>query len=215
MNRMKAHPRVFWHRLKDHVRRFGWIWLAVFLILSLVNNRWHLAMNRSHSLPFKLFVIERGQKDVKVGDYVAFEPKPSAVGGYRLTFIKEVVCGPGQTLTRENRTFYCDGKELTTAKKRALNGNPLEATQPQVLGEDQYFVRGTHKDSYDSRYESFGLIDRCRFSGRALFCSACFWHNLVLYCFGIRFIVGVYWDEHIKRHNIGTGAGNRGISADL
>ncbi len=82
-------------------------------------------VNRSHSLPFKLFVIERGQKDVKVGDYVAFEPKPSAVGGYRLTFIKEVVCGPGQTLTRENRTFYCDGKELTTAKKRALNGNPL------------------------------------------------------------------------------------------
>lgn len=62
MNRMKAHPRVFWHRLKDHVRRFGWIWLAVFLILSLVNNRWHLAMNRSHSLPFKLFVI-----DLKVG----------------------------------------------------------------------------------------------------------------------------------------------------
>ena len=106
MSRMKAHPRVFWHRLKDHVRRFGWIWLAVFLILSLVNNRWHLALNRSHSLPFKLFVIERGQKDVKVGDYVAFEPKPSAVGGYRLTFIKEVVCGPCQTLTRENRTFY-------------------------------------------------------------------------------------------------------------
>ena len=71
MSRMKAHPRVFWHRLKDHVRRFGWIWLAVFLILSLVNNRWHVAMNRSHSLPFKLFVIERGQKDVTVGDYVA------------------------------------------------------------------------------------------------------------------------------------------------
>lgn len=65
MNRMKAHPRVFWHRLKDHVRRFGWIWLAVFLILSLVNNRWHLAMNRSHSLPFKLFVIERGKKTSK------------------------------------------------------------------------------------------------------------------------------------------------------
>ena len=86
MSRMKAHPRVFWHRLKDHVRRFGWIWLAVFLILSLVNHRWHL---------------------------------------------------------------------------------PLVATQPQVLGEDQYFVRGTHKDSYDSRYEAFGLIDRCRFSGKA------------------------------------------------
>lgn len=44
MSRMKAHPRVFWHRLKDHIRRFGWIWLAVFLILSLVNHRWHLAL---------------------------------------------------------------------------------------------------------------------------------------------------------------------------
>ena len=50
MSRMKAHPRVFWHRLKDHIRRFGWIWLAVFLILSLVNHRWHLALNRPHSL---------------------------------------------------------------------------------------------------------------------------------------------------------------------
>ena len=167
MSRMKAHPRVFWHRLKDHARRFGWLWLSVFLILSLVNHRWLLALNRTHSLPFKLFVIERGQKDVRVGDYVAFEPKASAVGGYRLTFIKEVVCGPGQTLSRINRTFYCDGKELTTAKERALNGSPLEATAPQVLGEDQYFVRGTHPDSYDSRYEAFGIIDRCRFSGRA------------------------------------------------
>ena len=41
MSRMKAHPRVFWHRLKDHVRRFGWIWLAVFLILSLVKEPLH------------------------------------------------------------------------------------------------------------------------------------------------------------------------------
>ena len=65
MSRMKAHPRVFWHRLKDHIRRFGWIWLAVFLILSLVNHRWHLALNRSHSLPFKLFAIERGKRRSK------------------------------------------------------------------------------------------------------------------------------------------------------
>ena len=174
---MKAHPRVFWHRLKDHVRRFGWIWLAVFLILSLVNNRWHLAMNRSHSLPFKLFVIERGQKDVKVGDYVAFEPKASSVGGYRLTFIKEVVCGPGQVLTRENRTFYCDGKELTTAKKRALNGNPLEATQPQVLGEDQSFelfglpkngrTERSHRSAGPSRRSREKLSEALKPNGKA------------------------------------------------
>lgn len=167
MSRMKLHPRLFWRRLKDHARRFGWLWLAFFLILSLVNQRWHLALNRTHSLPFKLFVIERGQRDVRVGDYAAFEPKASAVGGYRLTFIKEVVCGPGQMLSRIDRTFYCDGKELATAKERALNGSPLQAAAPQILGEDQYFVRGTHQDSYDSRYEAFGLIDRCRFIGRA------------------------------------------------
>ena len=49
------------------------------------------------------------------------------------------------TRSRENRTFYCDGKELTTAKERALNGDPVEATQPQVLGEDRCSVLGTHE----------------------------------------------------------------------
>lgn len=76
MSRMKAHPRVFWHRLKDHARRFGWLWLSVFLILSLVNHRWHLALNRTHSLPFKLFVIERGQRTSESEITWHLSPKP-------------------------------------------------------------------------------------------------------------------------------------------
>ncbi|WP_304643216.1 S26 family signal peptidase [uncultured Parasutterella sp.] len=36
-----------------------------------------------------------------------------------------------------------------------------------MIPPDHYFMRGTHPDSYDSRYAKFGLIDRCRFSGKA------------------------------------------------
>lgn len=164
---IKTHGRVFVRRLKSHAVKYGWIWLSVFLMLSLLTHFYHPAINRTHSLPFSLFVIERGTKDVSPGDYVAFEPKASAVGGYRLTFVKEVVCAPGQTLSLKNRELFCDGKFIARAKTHSMKGEPLEVTQAQVLGEDQYFVRGTHPDSFDSRYERFGLINRCRFVGRA------------------------------------------------
>lgn len=164
---MKTHTRAFVRLLKRHIVSYGWIWLAAALALSLATHRWHLAVNRTESLPYKLFVIERGAKDAALGDYIAFEPKASTVGGYRLTFVKEVVCVPGQTLTVKDREIFCDGKPIAKAKTHSLKGEPLETIKPGVLQEDQYFVRGTHPDSFDSRYERFGTVDRCRFKGKA------------------------------------------------
>ncbi len=165
---IKTHTRVFIRRLKTHLKKRGWIYLAVFLAISMLSNRYHLAINRTHSLPQKLFVIERGNQDVEVGDYVAFYPKKSATGGYRLEFIKEVACKEGQKLEQVERVIYCDGKEIAKAKPVSLKGEPLIAISSRVLGEDEFFVRGTHPDSYDSRYDQFGLIDRCRLVGKAL-----------------------------------------------
>lgn len=165
---IKTHTRVFIRRLKTHIKKRGWIYLAVFLAISVLSNKYHLAINRTHSLPQKLFVIERGVQDVQLGDYVAFYPKKSAVGGYRLEFVKQVACTEGQKLEVIDRVVFCDGKEIARAKSHSLKGAPLKAITGRTLGEDEYFVLGTNPDSYDSRYEDFGLINRCRIVGRAV-----------------------------------------------
>lgn len=165
---MKTHARVFLRLLKRHAIRFGWIWLSLALALSLLTHRYHLAINRTQSLPYWLFVIDKTERALHVGDFAAFEPKRSSVGGFRLTFVKEIACAPGQELTVENRDIFCDGQFIARAKTHSLKGEPLEAIAPGILGEDQYFVRGTHKDSFDSRYARFGLVDECRIKGRAI-----------------------------------------------
>ena len=164
---MKAHPRLFIRRLKKHLSKRGWVWLAVLLTISVFSHFYHPALNRTHSLPFSLFLIERQNTDANVGDYVAFAPKTNSVGGYRLTFVKEIVCGPGQRIDSVEGTVYCDGKEVARAKAHSLKGEPLQAIASGVIPEDKFFVRGTHPDSIDSRYAIIGLIDRCRFSGVA------------------------------------------------
>lgn len=92
---IKTHPRVFARRLRTHIEKRGWVWLLIFLVISLFTHFYHPAVNRTESLPFTLFLIERGEKNLSVGDYVAFNPKPDSVGGFELTFVKEIGLRPG------------------------------------------------------------------------------------------------------------------------
>lgn len=165
---MKTHARAFFILLMRHFKRFGWVWLAVLLALSLLTQRWHPAINRTESLPFSLFVVDHAEFEPKLHDFVAFEPKRSVVGGYKLTFIKQIACLPGQTLSVQNQDIFCDGAFVARAKTHSLKGEPLEAIASGRIPEDKYFVRGFHRDSFDSRYEKFGLVDACRFKGKAV-----------------------------------------------
>lgn len=164
---IKTHPRVFARRLRTHIARRGWIWLLMGLSVSLFTHFYHPAVNRTESLPFSLFLIEREEKNLAVGDYAAFNPNRASVGGFELTFVKEIACGPGQLIEEINREIFCDGKKIAHAKTHSKRGEPLEPISAGVIPDDHYFMRGTHPDSYDSRYEKFGLIDRCRFIGKA------------------------------------------------
>lgn len=43
-------------------------------------------------------------------------------------------------------------------KERDTKGNKLTCIKPQIIPKDHYFVFGDTEDSFDSRYEEFGLI---------------------------------------------------------
>ena len=108
---IKTHPRVFARRLRTHIEKRGWIWLLSFLLISLFTHFYHPAVNRTESLPFTLFLIERGERNLSVGDYTAFNPKPDSVDGFELTFVKEIACGRQR------------GEERDSADKRERRGD--------------------------------------------------------------------------------------------
>lgn len=164
---MKTHTRAFLKLLKRHLTRFGWVWLAFMLSVSVLTHFYKPALNRTQSLPYSFFIIEKNNRDVKAGDFAAFIPKRRSTGGFELTFVKEIACTAGHSLSFEDGVFYCDGRPVARPKERSLKGEKLEPLKARVIEEDEFFVRGTHPDSYDSRYEAFGLIPRCALIGKA------------------------------------------------
>ncbi|MGJ0015568.1 S26 family signal peptidase [Neisseria gonorrhoeae] len=75
----------------------------------------------------------------------------------------------GNHVTKANRTFFIDGKEVGTAKEYSLDGmklaiNPFEGEIPQRF----MWVKTGHKDSLDSRYELSGLIHSGQIIGKAV-----------------------------------------------
>ncbi len=164
---MKTHARYFFRAMKRHFAKRGWIWLSVLLAVSLFSHRYHFELNLTESLPQTLFLVDRGDRIVKRGDYVAFYSPRSATEGYRLPFIKQVACNPGETVVQNDRRFSCGHGEFALAKTHSRKGAPLEASPTQQLKPYEWFVRGTHPDSLDSRYAMFGPVHENQIIGKA------------------------------------------------
>ncbi len=157
----------FFLGITRYYAKYGWIWLLVLLLAVIATHHWRLVYNYTNSLPQTFFFIELGKKDVARGDYIAFYPPKKATAGHEMPFVKKVVCLPGEKLDRFGKDFFCEGVKVASAKAFSLKNEPLVPAEPQVLADDDYFVVGTHPDSFDSRYIQFGPINRCRFIGKA------------------------------------------------
>ncbi len=154
--------------LCDHYSRHGWIWLLAVLGVVVFTHHYRFAYNYTTSLPQTLFLIRLGDRNVVPGDYIAFESPPRATGGLEMPFVKQVACMPGETVTSRGLEVFCGERKVAQAKAFSLRGEPLETVRSRTLADDEYFVTGTHRDSFDSRYEKFGPVQRCRFIGRAI-----------------------------------------------
>lgn len=165
MKRLKS--SLFACRMLRHFKQKGWIWILCIGLFLMASERFHIAINRTHSLPYKLFVIDKKSHPEKLGQYVAFLTDKKATGGFELMFVKQIACLPGQDISVNGQSVYCDSTLIAQAKLTSLKGEPLKTIAQQTVAPNHYFVKGTHPDSYDSRYESFGLIAQERFVGQA------------------------------------------------
>ena len=84
-------------------------------------------------------------------------------------YIKRIIGMPGETIQiDDNGNIYIDGEILHETYGREVIKSPGRASEPIVLGDDEYFVMGDNRNnSSDSRDPSVGNIHRNDIIGRA------------------------------------------------
>lgn len=84
-------------------------------------------------------------------------------------YIKRIIGMPGETVQiDENGNIYIDGEILEESYGKEVIMYAGRASEPVVLGEDEYFVMGDNRNnSSDSREPSVGNINRDDIIGRA------------------------------------------------
>lgn len=84
-------------------------------------------------------------------------------------YIKRIIGMPGETVyIDEAGTIFIDGEELKENYGKEVMLSAGRASEPIVLGEDEYFVLGDNRNnSTDGRFPSVGNIHRDEIVGRA------------------------------------------------
>lgn len=107
-----------------------------------------IRINNSPSIPAKVF-LSHPLSTLERGQYVTFKLPVSDV-----VFAKEIAGIPGDAIETKNHTISINGEP---------KGGIAEGFKPiptQVIPQGFYLVLGSHKDSFDSRYEEFGLVPK-------------------------------------------------------
>lgn len=123
-----------------------------------LGNYYGIHINSSHSLPYKVFVIKKGVLPSR-GDITSFRLYNNARYPDGTIMTKIVGGVEGDKVTLNNHEFHINDEMLVTAKTHSLKGDPLEPGPTGRIPKGEYFVYGTHEDSFDSRYQLLGWIN--------------------------------------------------------
>lgn len=84
-------------------------------------------------------------------------------------YIKRIIGLPGETVFIDDLgNIYIDGALLEESYGKDIIADPGNASVPIMLGENEYFVLGDNRNnSYDSRFDLVGPIDRDIIIGKA------------------------------------------------
>jgi conjugal transfer pilin signal peptidase TrbI len=128
-----------------------------------------LMINVSPSLPYWALWTTRGAVPQR-GDIILFVPPPSPLleahfGNEPKPFGKVVRGVPGDVVSRKDRAFFVNGRQVATAKTVSRRGEPLALGPTGTVPKGCYFVTTPHKDSFDSRYAAIGWVCKSRILG--------------------------------------------------
>lgn len=131
-----------------------------------------IQVNMSHSLPGVAYQLEPLTGPIQRGDIIKFSPNVKSDAGANprypdgVFFGKTVIGVPGDVIRHEAGAIVVNGTRLAvkTFDTRGFVLTPLVADGAIPAG--HYFVAGDHRDSFDSRYESVGLVPQAAVTGK-------------------------------------------------
>ena len=153
-------------KLSFHLRRWSWVYLLVSSVAFAFHARYAIGLNVTASLPYRLFVIDKGDHPAR-SQYVAFRWPGGGPYAKGATFVKQIVGLPGDVVTQVNRSFFVNGQSMGLAKPMSQSGQALALGPTGTLLSGRYYVRAPHPDSLDSRYALLGWISESHIIGRA------------------------------------------------
>lgn len=146
---------------KFNWRRFLWLHVkgfAVAFLVVVVCGIWP-AVVVTPSINKTFFLITKHYKKFPHGSYVYFKKnRPSEDINYPI--IKKVVGVSGDVITIKNNNCYVNKQLIGPIQGKTRKGAVLQAIKPGVISQGKLFVAGNIKDSFDSRYQEFGLLDK-------------------------------------------------------
>ena len=163
---LPTQAKTFGRQWATHLKTHWFAYLLAVVCVEMLSANYTLGINATPSLPQKLFVIHK-HAPVRLGDYAAFKPPPEAGFDSRAILTKIVAGVEGDHVVQQDRMVFVNGVPVGYAKERSLKGAPLEPVRSAVIGRNEIYVRGLHKDSLDSRYAMVGLLTPDRMIGRA------------------------------------------------
>ena len=143
-----------------------WISWGTWGSLLLFLNITELHLNKSESLPHGFFLVIKNLS-AKTGQYVSFQGHQPHYMGYAPPCIKEVAGLPGDVYEVYEKNFYINGVLKGSLRRQTKDGRPLTSLKTRTIPEGYVFVKGQSYDTYDSRYEEFGLVKETHLKGRA------------------------------------------------
>ena len=168
---MKENALRFALGLWDFAKRYCFVLLGVGIVLATFTHRYQIAINVTESLPGSVFLIDKKDRNVSRGRYVAFRWQNAAPIPDGVTVIKGVAGVEGDRVTVSNRTVYINGLSVGKAKTPSRTRAPLTAITDTEIGPQNFYAAAEHPDSFDSRYANPGLIPIAAVRGRAI----CLW----------------------------------------
>ena len=131
--------------------------------------------NVTPSLPYKIAVMRSrpaSQTAFRRGDYVVYAFAGDALKIYpglaKQPFFKIIRGIAGDRISVKNRHVYVNGEEVGIVKTHSLDRHPLEPVAETIIPPGYFYVQGASPDSFDSRYQSSGLVHADQIIGRVV-----------------------------------------------
>lgn len=160
--------RIYWYLYTPIFAIWAFAFTRVFIDPT---PRVPILFNWTTSLPYTVAVMQYAdEKSLKSGDFIVYAFDGDAQRMYpglrAQPLFKQIRGVPGDRVTVVDREIFVNGVSVGSAKPYTFDGHPLEPIAETVIPPAHYYVRGTHPDSFDSRYRHSGLVAASRVIGR-------------------------------------------------